>query len=346
MKPARILLFFLIFSNLVLSQSKAKAEAWETSKMLGVNVKDFPNPQGVGNFDDLPETSPEFKFRVVKRPSTGQAPRPSYEVRSIVKAKASDGTIYEAFCGRFDAKKLWPGFGEASTNANPRQQYESLYGYGFNPADIFIGKREGGRIKTSLFFRDVGSHETAPHYISIDNSGRLHLIVSDVNISDNNELNVYAVIGDPKAGKWQEACLLDRRGFTSWSHPWNGSWQDKTHYLWDWGDANYDTENPNMGLFHVEHGANGLGRKVRVISGIVESFGAAIDPRTGRLVVVAAREDGVFISSRDGVGKWTRPVRLDATLNKRYDVSITQVGLDFVIRTAPGSDREWVVRPQ
>jgi hypothetical protein len=57
---------------------------------------------------------------------------------------------------------------------------------------------------------------TAPHFISVDSRGHVHLIVSDVNISDDNELNVYSLIGDPKSRKWTDAVMLDRRGFTSW----------------------------------------------------------------------------------------------------------------------------------
>lgn len=53
------------------------------------------------------------------------------------------------------------------------------------PEDVYIGRREAGRIKPTLFFRDVGSHTTAPHYLAIDNRGMVHLAVADVNISQH-----------------------------------------------------------------------------------------------------------------------------------------------------------------
>lgn len=339
-----LLLLSLTVSD-VWPQIKPSSEAWETSKQLGVAVKDFLKPQGVGGFDEIPDSAPEFKFRVAKRPLTGPTPKPWYETRPIVKASALDGTVYEAFCGRFDPKKIWPGLGESSSNMNPRQQYDPHYGYGFNPADVFIGRREGGRIKTSLFFRDVGSHETAPHYISVDQLGKIHLIVADVNIADDNQLNTYSVIGDPKTGKWLEAWLLDRRGFTSSSHPWTGSWGDTVHYMWDWGDASFDKENPNMGLFYVDRKRDVFGRKVRVIAGLVQSHSSVVDAETGRLVVIAANEDGVFVAARDAKGNWAKPVRLDPKLGKQNDVSISAVGRSFVIRTSANGGREWFLTP-
>ena len=345
MKFVLSLVFLSCAVSAVWSQNKPSSEAWETSKLLGVAVKDFLKPQGVGGFDEIPDSAPEFKFRVVKRPLTGPTPKPSYETRRIVKASAPDGTVYEALCGRFDPKKIWPGLGESSSNMNPRQQYEPHYGYGFNPADVFIGRREGGRIKTSLFFRDVGSHETAPHYIAVDDQGNIHLIISDVNISDDNQLNVYSVIGNPKTGKWLEAWLLDKRGFTSWSHPWSGSWGDTVHYMWDWGDASFDKENPNMGLFYVDRKRDAFGRKVRVIAGLVQSHSTVVDAKTGRLFVVAANEDGVFVVARDAKGNWAKPVRLDPMLDKQYDVSVSAVGGSFVIRMRAAGGLEWFLTP-
>ncbi|MFN0138972.1 MAG: hypothetical protein ACKVQW_02650 [Pyrinomonadaceae bacterium] len=322
-------------------------EAWQTSKFLGVAVKDFPAPQGIAKFDEIPNGSPQFKFGVAKRPRTGPTPQPSYETRALVKATAADGTVYEAFCGRFDAKKLWPGFGESSTSMNTRQQYESHYGYGYSPADVFIGKRDRGKIRTSLFFRDIGSHQTAPHYIALDSKGYIHLIIADVNISDDNELNVYAVTGDPKKEKWLEAWLLDRRGFTSWSYPWAGTWRDSVHLLWNWGDASYNKTDPNMGLFYVEQTSGGLGKKIRIIDGLIESYDAAIDAKTGRLLIAAAREDGIFLSLRNAESKWEKPARLDPMLDRDYDVSVTSnTDGTFVIRTSWQGNREWVVIPK
>jgi hypothetical protein len=311
-------------------------------------VKLFPSPQGLSDFAEIPESSVEFKFKLEKRPLTGPTPQESYERRKIVKATASNGIQYEAFCGRFDENEVMPGLGQFSSNANPRQRYATHLGYGFNPADVFIGKREGGKIKTLLFFRDVGSHDTAPYYFSVDSQGNVHLIVSDVNITDNNELNVYSMRGDPRMGKWVDAMILDQRGFTSWSHPWSGSWGDTVHSLWDWGDGTYDKGNPKMGLFYVDWKPAGYGRKVRLVSGLIESYAAAIDPKSGRLVIAAVNEQGIFLCSRDNNGTWTRPAKLGAELPKGYvyDVSIQPAdGGTYIVRTSGRYGDEWLLRP-
>jgi len=329
MKAAILLILFI--TGVSGAQTSAEYEAWQTAKYLGINVKPFPQLAG---YDDIPPGASEFRFRLQKRPLTGPTPPPSYETRNLVKAKASDGTVYEAYAGTYDEKKVWPGPGRDSSNMNTRQQYAPHLGYGYIGPDVFIGTRDRGRIRTSLFFRDFGSHATAPHFISVDSRGHVHLIVSDVNISDDNELNVYSLIGDPKSRKWTDAVMLDRRGFTSWSHPWAGAWRDKVFSLWNWGDATYDKNNANMGLFFVEWGPSEYGRKVRAVPGFIETYDAAIDPVTGLLVIVASRDDGVFVVSRSSAGQWTKPAKLDPTLNERTDVSITPApNSTFIIRT-------------
>jgi hypothetical protein len=183
----------------------------------------------------------------------------------------------------------------------------------------------------------VGSHDTAPYFFTLDSSGNVHLLVSDVNIADNNELNVYSLIGDPRTGKWTDAIMLDRRGFTSWSHPWTGSSGRSVHLLWDWGDATYDKDNPNMGLFYVEWSPTGYGRKVRVIKGLIESYGAAVDPRTGLVLVVAAVGNKAYLAARTRDGKWQRPVQLRTAVPIEYrsDVSVEVAkGGGFVVRTS------------
>ncbi len=174
------------------------------------------------------------------------------------------------------------------------------------------------------------------------------MIVADVNISDNNELNVYSVIGNPKTGKWLAASLLDRRGFTSWSHPWSRSWGETVHSLWNWGDATYDKENPNMGLFYVDWNPAGFGKKMRVISGLIESYDAAVDSKTGRLLVVTSKGERIFFSMRDVNGVWTKPTRLDPLADNKYssDVSVQSVGDGtFIVRSSGKSGGEWRLTP-
>ena len=329
-------------------QNSLSSEVSARSRFLGVTVGEFPPPQGLSGYDDIPAASAALRFISASRALTGPTPLPSYEPRQFVTAGAPDGTIYEGYSGRFGDGEVLPGVESSSSNQNTLQHYDTHFGYGYNPSDVFIGKREGGKIRTSLFFRDVGSHDTAPYFFTIDSSGLVHLIVSDVNISDNNELNVYSVIGDPKSGKWTNAVMLDRRGFTSWSRPWSGVSGESVHLLWDWGDATYDKKNPNMGLFYVNWTSTGYGRKVRVIKGLIESYAAAADPKTGLLFVAASVGNKVYVAARTRDGKWSRPVELRPLKPTPYrsDVSVEAAkrGGGFIVRMSAEDPVERLVR--
>ena len=175
----------------------------------------------------------------------------------------------------------------------------------------------------------------------------IHLAVANVNISQDNRLDLYWVIGDPKAGKWNSAWLIDRRGFTSWSHPWSAAWSNKVHLIWDWCDVSIHKRAPGMGAFHVEWTPNGFGRKTRVFAGPVGDLDAALDQQSGLLVIVLARDaGGVYVLSRSADGKWMRPSLLHPGLRGRYDVSIEATGSNtFIIRTGSNQTREWLLRP-
>jgi hypothetical protein len=331
-------------------------EEAQTAKLLGVPLQKFPAPQGLNGMDEIPASARPFSFILKSQTPTGPAPRVYFEERKIVKAAAPDGSIYEAYCGRDDdgAYEVARDRRFVSTFENRRQWYENHLGYGYMPLNVYIGKREAGLIKPTLFFRDVGSQTTAPHALAIDNQGMVHLAVADVNISQDNRLDMYWVTGDPKKGKWTSAWLIDRRGFTSWSHPWSGAWRDQVHLLWDWCDVSIHKTAPGMGAYHVDWSANGFGRKTRFFAGPVRELEAAIDQRSGLLVIVLVKDTGgVYVLSRTAEGKWTRATRLHPSLTGTPDVSITaNANGAFVIRTnsdvmreRADSTREWLVRP-
>ena len=333
----------------------AAFEAAQTAKLLGVPLQNFPAPQGLTGFDEIPTNARVFTFTLKAQPRSGPPPRIWFETRKIVEARAPDGTFYEAYCGNDDESEIVPGHGFVSNFENRRQWYENHLGYGYMPQDVYIGKSEAGRIRPTLFFRDVGSHTTAPHYLAIDNQGKAHLAVADVNISQDNRLDLYWVIGDPKTGKWNSAWLVDRRGFTSWSHPWSAAWSDKVHLIWDWCDVSIHKRAPGMGAFHVEWTANGLGRKTRIFSEPVRQLDAAVDQTSGLLVIVLARDaGGVYVLSRSADGKWTRPSLLHPSLRGGANVSIEAAGSGtFIIKTGSDSliggvddSKQWLLRPQ
>ena len=314
----------------------------QTEKLLGVRLQNFPEPQGTTKFDELLPNRPALQFTVKEQPVSGPTPPPSFETRSIVKAKASDGSVYEAYCTR-NSSEVILGSRQPSTAANTRQMYGTHHGYGYTPEDVYIGKRVGSRIKTALFFPDIGSHDTAPHHLAIDNKGMVHLIVADVNIFQENRLDLYWVIGDPATGKWTAAWLVDRRGFTSSSHPWSGAWADKVNLLWHWEKQGLESS-PDDGIFYLQWQPGGFGQKVRVVKGRVSSWDAAVDPQSGKLLLVYSGDDGVYITSRPEGGTWATPARLNKSLTKPHDVSATSVndGM-FIIRTSYEYTREWVV---
>jgi hypothetical protein len=221
--------------------------------------------------------------------------------------------------------------------------------YVFHPRQLSgcLSGGQDGRLRPTLFFRDVGSHLTAPHHLAIDSLGQVHLAVADVNIFQDNRLDLYWVTGNPESGKWTAAWLVDRRGFTSWSHPWSAAWGDKVHLIWTWCDVSIHKRAPGMGAFHVEWSPGGLSRKVRVIPGVVTEWDAAIDPQSGRLRAVFSRDDGVYVISRSENGGWTQAARLHPKIRKRSEVSVeASDGGTFIIRTTAELTREWVLRPR
>lgn len=319
-------------------------ELRQTEKLLGVPLQNFSEPQGPTKFDELPAGRPALQFTIKEQPVSGPTPQASYETRSLVKAKAPDDSIYEAVFTR-DPSEVILGSHSPSTAERTRQMYGTHHGYGYTPEDVYIGKRVGGRIKTALHFPDIGSHDTAPHHFAIDNKGMVHLIVADVNIFQDNRLDLYWVIGDPSTGKWTAAWLVDRRGFTSSSHPWSEAWSDKVNLLWHWEKQGLE-ESPGNGIFYVQWQPGGFGKKVRIVKGRAWKWDAAVDPKSGRVVLVYSDEGGVYVTSKAEGGTWTTPTTLHKSLTSRHYVSATSVNDGtFIIRTTYEDSHEWLVKP-
>jgi len=327
------------------ARSAKEFEVRQTEKLLGVKLQNFPDPQGVECFDPLPANAPTSQF-TVKQLSIRPAPvNPEYGSRSFVKAKAPDGSIYEGYSGH-EVQQVIAGRPFASNSQNTRQMYETHHGYGFNPQDVYIGKRVDGRIRPELFFRDVGSHSEAPFHFAVDSRGMVHLIIADVNISQNNELDLYWVIGDPRSGKWTAAWLIDHRGFTFASQPWSAAWGDKVNVLWHWDAPGKNRKHArDVGIFYVQWSPAGFGRKERVIEETPSSWDAAIDPRSGRVFLIYSTNTGVWVTSRPEGGSWMRPSRVpDENENSSVFCSSTGDG-GFIIKTRFHQVRQSLLRP-
>jgi WD40 repeat protein len=321
-------------------KTPAAFEVAQTTKFLGFAVRDFPGPQGPNKFDDVPADAPAFGFTLTPRRLSGPEPRVWYEPRKCVFTNASDGSKVEAYLGRGTDEGIAPAPGFKSTPENRRHSYG---GGAFYPYDVFIGKRQGGRLRPALFFRDVGSHATAPHAVAVDGKGRCHLMVADVDIGQGNRFKLYWLVGDLTAGKWSEAWLVDHRDrFTSWAHPWSAAWKEQVHLVWNWDGGAAKRE--EAGLYHVRWTPAGFGRKTRLSADSAQNVDVAVDPVSGRIVVVFSTNDGVFVASKAADGAWARPTRLHAGPARKERVLIEAAeGGKFLLRTQHRAAREWLL---
>jgi hypothetical protein len=71
------------------------------------------------------------------------------------------------------------------------------------------------------------------------------------------------------------------------------------------------------------------------MSGLVDHYDAAVDPKTNDLIIVAAMDDGVHVASRSTkMGAWSASRRLE-TPSGRFDVSVRPAGnRSFIVRTS------------
>lgn len=313
-------------------------EVQQTRKFLGFDVKDFPKPQGATKFDELPKDAAPFRFDLSEREPSLPAPKDWYESRPSVVVKKTDGTEVEAYCGYDSKDKILPGHGFESTRVNRRHEYG---GGSYHPQDVYVGKRVEGKIEAKLFFRDVGSHNTAPHSITLDSMDRCHLTVADVDLGQFNRFKLYWLIGDLRAGKWSDAWLIDHRAqFTSYAHTVSSSWKDSVHVVWSWVDSADRTGHKDSGLYYVQWTPAAFGRKQQIFKGGVRNAALAIDPDSGRLLVVI-QADKIFVASKPAAGGWTAAAALPgeggAVAVQRADKG------RFIVRTAA---KEWVLTPK
>jgi hypothetical protein len=333
-----------------------------TEKYLGVKVKDLP---AMEQFDEADPNAPTFKAAMKFQYEAAADLDTAILGRPSVYATAPDGTLWEAYCGKSGPKPVSfnpmdtssdqpssppeivePYKSFESTSENTRQSYETHHGYAYHPSDIFIGKSENGRLLTSLFFRDVGSHTTAPHHMAIDSSGNVHLVVADVNMSEDNNLDLYWVVGSIYTGKWISAYKIEHRGFTSIAKVWNGAYHDKVHLVWSWDTG--QNKSPEMGIYHIEKTPSGFSRKERIFKGEVFSLSAAIDLDSGRLVVVFTNSDGAYGISKEEGGTWTRPTSMNYPPFAMTDVTLrTGTSGNFLLNVNDmNSAATWSIEPK
>jgi hypothetical protein len=329
-------------------------EKAQTEKLLGVPVEDFRGPQGPDRFDDLPAQAKPFRFQVTQRALSGPAPTPLFE-RPRVLARGPDGQEYEAYCARPGSaalrQELAPGRAPDSSGEHVRHCYDGSGHWRFHPKDVFIGKRTPGGLEPALVFPDVGSHDMDAHAMAVDRTGACHLVVADVEIFQSNRFHLYWVVGDMATGKWTRAWLVDRRGFTQSAAPWCAAWGDTVQLLLAWDTFTERQPTGRSGVYHLEWRPSGFGPKVQVLHGNVtdeaNNWGAALDAATGRLLLVASRDDGIVVAARPAGGEWSRPTRLADTWRGSPNLFVEAPGDGtFTIRAAwDGAAKEYVIKP-
>jgi hypothetical protein len=336
-------LLFLILGGC--SSPEEKEDAFElkrTQENLGVPVRPFyAGAQGEAGLDRIPEHDLPFSFNLTEKNITGVAPRDKYHTRKSVFAKTPSGELIEAYCGYSDDNDVLHSHNFTSTLENRRHGYASNLGV-FHPKDVFIGYRVDGKLKPTLFFRDVGSHSSSPHHVAMDKTGQCHLVVADVYTGLDNPLKLYWMIGDLSNGRWTEARLIQHRAqFTYWTTPWLVAQGDLVHLVWAW-------EGRDSGaVCYVDWSPNGFGTKTRIFDGVVENLDVAADPDSGRLIVVFSNQYGVFVSSRHPDGSWTKCTPLGPSFKNSPAVSVSATGKDqFVIRTGGEEAKEYLLEPK
>jgi hypothetical protein len=87
-----------------------------------------------------------------------------------------------------------------------------------------------------------------------------------------------------------------------------------------------------------------LGHKVRITDAVPLAWDAAIDPRSGRILVVYSIKKGLYVTSRPECGSWSRPALLKAV---DYSMAVSVISAadgSFVVNSGKENTREWVVR--
>src|SRR5262249_10373326 len=232
-------------------------EGRQTAKLLGVDWKPFPEPQGVAGFDEVQVGDDCFRIKVAEQLPSGPDPPYYFESRSTVRATHPNGSVYLAYCGHSDDPFI------ADLNEiGPTQRWMRRHIHPVDdkywPSDVFIGPLAEAKLHPILVFRDVGSHVSAPHSFAIDSRGKAHLMAADVFVTENNQHKLYWLIGDLATKVWEEVTLVEHeRLFTGRTHLESLRLGDSIHLVWSW----HPLKGPGR-LCYLEWTPGGFGRKI------------------------------------------------------------------------------------
>ena len=336
---------FLLWQSTPSTNDSSNAKDFEikqTEKLLGIPVNDFPAPQGLEKYEDIPKKLPKLDFSLKEQKLSLPDPPASHHPRSRIVVNTQDGSEIVAFCGTSPGSDFLPSPLFESNLENLRHRYGTHLGHAFLGANIYIGKRnKQGKLEPKLFFRDVGRHFDAPHDLTIGPDGHFHLVITDVIFSENNRSKVYWLVGDLEKKQWLKAGLIwQRPEFTYWIRPWLARWKDSIHLVWNW-----NAKSPAAGIFYLERTSKGFGKKTRIYAGDLTYLDMAVDQHSGRLVVIIpTHKEGLVLMSRSDGGQWTQPQVLIPDGKNQSSLSIllkSSGNGEFIIRT---DDKEFLLR--
>jgi hypothetical protein len=286
-----------------------------TEQALGVPLGDFPARNEPDTLVDA--GAPEFPFDLSIRAGDKAPPRVFYEKRKSVIDVDPGGDRFEAWCGYASDEKIDLGPGQSSLPGPGRREYGRHRGAGYIPSSIFIGSVNEGRLRPVLVFPDVGTHLTSPHDMTIDAHGACHLVVADVSPPENR-LRLYWTVSDPTKRRWADARLIDHRRSVSWCRAWIRAIGDEVVLLWE--TAPWMKE-PGSGIFCVSRRGETFSQRMRLASGEIDGWGAALSPADGRVVVAWCVGPQAFAVARTS-GQWSRVVRLPPEINGGSSIEV------------------------
>jgi hypothetical protein len=296
-------------------------ELAQTVRLLGVDVRTFPEPQGLAGFDEVQYGDDFFTTKTTERPPSGPDPPYWYKSHPTRRAMHPNGTAYLAYCGHSDDPIIADLNEIGETQHWMRRHIHPNNDY-YWPSDVFVGPLTNTRLHPILVFRDVGSHDSAPHSFAIDGRGKCHLMVSDVFVKDNNRHKLYWVIGDLEKKIWEQATLIEcERLFTGWARPDSVRLGDSVHLIWSW----HPLEGPGR-LCYLEWTPRGFGRKIVLTRELGDYSCISVDPQHGLIVVAYSTAGGVFYSLRTDEQSWTRPKLLHEAVNADVRLNVTGIG--------------------
>lgn len=336
-------------------------ERERTEELLGLTLEEFPPPEGIFGYSNLPDDAKEFKFILKEKEFMGESPEDICYGRPIVRVQDHSKNIdIYAFCGYpidilkegnddllaiTDQPTLFDENQESEKydiTQNIRHRYGSHMGFGLVPSSIFIGTMIKDRLKPVLIFHDVGTDDMCCHYISVDEQENCYLVVSDINMYNNRHLKEYLLQGNLNKEIWERAWMIfsinERvRG----SFPWAFSHKDETTVIWN---VNCEIEYYS-GIYAVTIKNGKFTNKIKLSNEATDSINAVMKNDTGDILIVYIENGCIYGSYLKYGGRWTKQTKILSGLKYNYAINIEDGENDtYIINISRGGGQAWQLK--